>query len=282
MSSNSDVAFSEAASSLLASRFNSLDELKTVIDISYGKTINNASRVNLIYKDRGYTIKSVLTSGINQEHLSNAQNSSNLEKIKLTICAPYAIRQRENLKNILLMARRRPSIFWPGDIAFYDLAVSFEDKITSQKSAYLNYKDSSEKGYINTFNHVNAQIFITALFSENIADYIADVHERYAMPELTTGNFSPEQLSDTINYPVDNYVDLINNEIGQEIGLALKKKYNLNDKTIWSPQLLTDFLNDIQIYYIRSMNICFEPFDCDEDLVIKFSRKINAIKNTNF
>ncbi|HAV26180.1 MAG TPA: hypothetical protein DCX01_08380, partial [Bacteroidetes bacterium] len=74
---------------------------------------------------------------------------------------------------------------------------------------------------------MTAQVLITALFSKEVADYIADVHELMSMPELTTGRFSDKQLHDTLNYPVDNYVDMLNNEIGQEIGLRLKEKYNL-------------------------------------------------------
>ena len=86
-------------------------------------------------------------------------------------------------------------------------------------------EDLSEKGYLNTFNHITAQTFMTALFSEAVADFIADAHERGNLAELVTGHFSEEQLLDLQQGPVDNYVDMINNEYGQELGKALKAKY---------------------------------------------------------
>ncbi len=57
-----------------------------------------------------------------------------------------------------------------------------------------------------------------------MADYIADLHERHHLPELTTlGKFTSAQLNDFNNSPLDNYVDMINNEWGQELGKFQKQ-----------------------------------------------------------
>lgn len=102
--------------------------------------------------------------------------------------------------------------------------------INTPNLAFLSVQDSLEKGYLNTFNHVTAQAIISSFFSEDLADLIGDLHERFYLPELTTGNFKESQLTDSINNPTDNYVDIINNEIGQKIGKALKDNYKINEK----------------------------------------------------
>jgi len=138
-------------------------------------------------------------------------------------------------------------------------------------------EDLSEKGYLNTFNHVTAQAFMTSIFSEELADFIADVHERHNLPELISGNFSEAQLTDLDNGPVDNYIDLINNEWGQELGKSLREKYNISTKTRWTPELLAAYLNDIQRYYSWTFQIGFRPFKPADEMVKHFTNKINKV-----
>ena len=108
---------------------------------------------------------------------------------------------------------------------------------------------------------------------------MADLHERKNMPELTTGNFTPEQLQDTLNYPEDNYVDMINNTIGQELGLVLQKKYQLNEVKQCTPELFANYLNDVQSYLSWSMRIGFEPFSSNDEVVVRFANKLNQVLN---
>jgi hypothetical protein len=277
-----DTGYIITAKAILASRFPSLDALESIVAINYSLDGKNGSTVKLSYHNEGFSILSVLKAGLSQNDFSGAKDSSLAVKIALVMKSPYAIRERENLENIYLLARRRPNFFGAGDVAFYDLAEHFCSNINTSEFAYLTYRDHSEKGYINTFNHINAQVIITVLYSEQIADFIGDIHELAYMPELTTGRFSDEQLSDTLNYPVDNYVDLINNEIGQELGKKLKLKYCISNNTKWTPRLLADFLNDIQTHYKWSFGIGFKPVHKDNEIIIKFSEKINRIKNSSF
>ena len=162
-------------------------------------------------------------------------------------------------------------------MAFYDLARTSANNINTLDLAYKNERDSSEKGYINSFNHITGQAFVTSCFSEEMADYIADVHELHNMPELTTGKFTDEQLNDVDNNPVDNYVDMINNEWGQELGKRLKKKYGITKETLWTKELLVSYLNDIQSYYSWAFGIGISPFRINDDVVIKFADKINQV-----
>jgi hypothetical protein len=118
---------------------------------------------------------------------------------------------------------------------------------------------------------------MTSIFSEDLADFVADVHERHNLPELISGIFTPHQLNDLKDGPVDNYLDLINNEWGQELGKTLRAKYNLCRNTQWTPELLANYLNDIQSYYSWTFWIGFKPFRPDDEMVVRFAGKINKV-----
>jgi hypothetical protein len=268
---------------LLASRFNSLEHFKSEVSIEYfnvpkspdGSTEN--SSVLLSYTQDGHVLKSVLEAGVSQRDISEAKEGSVWDKVGLMFQSPYSIRNRKILRDIYILARWRAFSFGEGDVAFFDLAETAVKKINSPKTAFKTEKDSSEKGYLNSFNHITAQAFITTIHSEDIADFIADVHERKTMPELTTGKFTLKQLNDPTTYPVDNYVDMLNNEIGQELGKQLRTKYNITSTTKWTPMLLADYLNDLQAYYSWAFGIGLDPYRSDDALVIRFTDKLNTV-----
>ena len=271
---------------LLASRINSLEELKSMIQIEYfaGSSPSEAGNKNntmvlLHHCSGGININSILKAGISQTDIIKARDGDLMDRFNLVLNSPYSIAHRSELKNIYRLSRRRHDLYGFGDIAFYDLAKSAERKINSKEIAYKTYRDSSAKGYINSFNHITAQAIITSCFSEKIADFIADLHELYNMPELISGQFTESQLTELDDNPVDNYVDMINNEWGQEIGKKLKIKYSINQKTIWTPTLLANYLNDIQTYYTWAFQISMNPFKKNEEVIIKFCKKMNVLLN---
>ena len=264
------------AKALLASRFTGLEDFKNTVELSYSRK-DSSSRVIISYKSNGQLVQSTLASGITEQDIMNGKNGTFKEKASLVLQTPFGIRNRVALQKVFILARRMRFITGEKDVAFYRLAELSANKINT-RVAFTNKRDSSEKGYINTFNHITAQAIITALFSEEIADYIADCHELNAMPALTTGKFTLDQLADTLNYPVDNYVDLLNNEIGQELGKALAIKYNIDELTVWSPTLLADFLNDIHSYYKWSFGIGMDPYLSSEEDIIEYSKKLNNVR----
>jgi hypothetical protein len=97
------------------------------------------------------------------------------------------------------------------------------------------------------------------------------------MPELMTGNFTSKELTDVDFGPVDNYLDLINNEWGQKLGKVLSDKYHINQHTFWTPQLLADYLNDILSYHSWVFQIAFKPYTPEEEIVVRFARKMNTV-----
>lgn len=269
---------------LLSTRFEDLSQLKTLVSIQYDKdytTMDSAdcryTVVTLSYLSNGESLIRTMTSGIAQNDISNLQTAGYLKRAEFVLINPNIIQQRRALEKAYILARRKPAIFGPGDMSFFDLAEASFRHINTPELAYQNSRDSSEKGYINTFNHITAQAIITSFFSESLADLISDLHERQNMKEITSGRFNERQLKDTFNSPEDNYVDIINNEIGQKIGLTLKKKYNLSENSVCTPILLASYLNDIQSYYMWSLEIGLDNFRPSDEVVVKFSNKINVL-----
>lgn len=257
---------------LLLTRFNSLAELKEVVDIEYAK-----DEVVLTYKSGSREVSSVLRSGVSEDDFMRARRGGIWAKIQVSLMTPYAVVNRNNLMVIENLGRRRPWDFGKGDVAFYDLAETMVRNILPEDLATIPEKDTTEKGYLNTFNHITAQAIMTSIFSERLADFVADVHERHNMPELITGVFTEAQLTDMKDGPTDNYIDLINNEWGQELGKSLQSKYQLSTSTIWTPQLMADYLNDIQGYYSWTFGIGFTPFRTTDEIITRFAAKINLL-----
>ena len=265
---------------LLATNFKNLQDFKSVVDLSYFNASEDSciGTVRMSYENQGQTISSILSEGITQADITDAHKGSLWDKIYLVFQAPYAVIHRNELSKIFMLARRRPTIFGDNDVAFYDLALASMQNIKKDNQAFRNFRDSLEKGYINTFNHITAQALITTIYSEDIAHFVAKVHERHHMPELVSGKFSEKQLKDTVNFPTDNYVDIINNEIGQELGKYLKHKYAIDKKTQWTANLTCAFLNEVQAYYAQSFDIKIEPYSTSDSIINRFSRKIEIIK----
>jgi hypothetical protein len=257
---------------LLLTRINSFEELKEEIEIEYFHDM-----VRLKHLSDGREVTSVLKKGVSEGDFLAAQDSGFWARVRLVFRSPYSVWHRKDLRCAFALSRKRGAIFGVGDPAFYDLAETMSNHISDYDKAKMTVKDFGEKGYINTFNHFIAQSIVTSIFSERLADLIADAHERHNMPELISGEFTEEQLADLETGPTDNYLDIINNEWGQEFGKLLREKYNINRTTYWTTELLENYLNDIQVYFSWAFQIGFEPFRATDEVVIRFSNKINWV-----
>lgn len=277
--------FTPMKGALLSTRFSTFEEFLEVVDIQYYKPVPRPDFImprkpaaRLVHRSNGQEVSSFLADDISEKDFMNARDSGFIYKVWLGLNSPYTIANKDEIIGVYTLGRRRYYIFGEGDVAFFDLAETMFCNISGEDMEKLRDEDLSEKGYINTFNHITGQAFMTTLFSERLADFIADIHERYTLPELITGEFSEAQREDIKNGAVDNYVDIINNEWGQELGKKLTEKYNITWETHWTPTLLTDYLNDVQDYFSWAFQIEFKPFKASDDLVIRFADKINRIR----
>jgi hypothetical protein len=271
------------AVALLATSFDSLADFKQLVQVAYfgdstaDSAADGAAAVQLRYASNGHTVTSVLAAGVTQDDIMRAKDGGPQEQATLALRAPFSVAYRGDLQRVYTLSRRRPLQFGEGDIAFFDLGKAMVAHLDPHELARRSPRDTSEKGFVNTFNHVTAQAFITSLFSEALADFIGDTHERKNMPTLTTGRFTQAELDNKDNNPVDNYVDLLNNELGQEIGLQLATRYHIDRKTRWTPELLADYLNALQAYYSWTFQIGMRPFRPSDDMVVRFARKLNGV-----
>lgn len=269
---------------LLLSRFNSLEEFKSVVQIEYfghipgsDSIVHSKSGVRLTHHSGDKQVTCNLKPGISQLDYINARSGTFWDRARIGIISPFSVMYRADLMGVEILARRRYGMFGEGDVAFYDLAETMVHHIDEEDALLMSTKDLSEKGYLNTFNHITAQAFMTSIFSEKLAGFVSDVHERYYTPELITGMFTEDQIADMEEGPVDNYLDMINNEWGQELGKVLREKYDISRKTHWTPELLANYLNDVQSYNTWAFQIGFKPFRATDDLVIRYSYKINKV-----
>lgn len=270
---------------LLLSRFDSLSELFRVVEVGYGREFSplfppgySKPYVKLTHRSGGRKVTGTLRMGVSEGDFANARDGGIQERLALLIRSPYAVLVRKDLQRVYALSRWRDNYYGEGDIAFFNLAETMTEHISGYDRQKLPKREFGEKGYINTFNHLVAQAFMTTLFSERLAEFVADAHERHHMPELITGNFSPAQINDIETGPTDNYLDMVNNEWGQEIGKALKAKYKITKGTTWTPALVRDYLNDIQKYCEHAFQIGFAPFSASEEVVIRFSMKIESVR----
>jgi hypothetical protein len=268
---------------LLGTRITSFEEIKTIIQIEYENgpiaadstaPVNSWVRVRHCSYDR--EVISVLEKGTTEGDLMKAKDAI-LPRFSVLFGSPYAVMNRRDLDKVFMLSRIIPFSFGVDDVAFFDIAKALVKNINTPDLAFKNTRDSTEKGYLNTFNHITAQAIVTSCFSEELADFVADIHERDRHPELITGIFTQAQIADLENGPVDNYVDIVNNEWGQEIGKQLKVKYGINRATNWTPELLANYLNDMQAYYIWAFQIGFKPFRPEDKVVRVFANKIKTV-----
>jgi len=269
---------------LLGTRFKSLEALKSIIQIEYEAGATNSDSivpknclVRLRHCSNGSEVVSTLENGTSQGDILKARHGTFGDRCAILFHCPYAVMSRKDLGRANTLSRWRPQWFGEGDQAFFDIAKLMAGNINTPEMAFIYPKDSTEKGYLNTFNHITSQAFITSCFSEDLADFIGDAHERDQHPELITGKFTEKQLKDLADGPVDNYVDIINNKWGQELGKQLKAKYQINPETKWTPELLANYLNDLQAYYTWAFQIGFEPFRPENEALLRFSKKMDAI-----
>jgi len=260
---------------LLSTRFDSYEEFKKEVRIKYHESTRSC--VELIQHSGDQKLVSKLCEGLKESDILKANNGNLIDKINLMVKSPYFVANRYEMLKIWLLSRNRPTYFGNGDVAFYNVAVAMQNNIRKEAIDNLQIEDLSEKGFINTFNHVTSQAFMTALYGEQLADFIADTHERNKLPELITGRFSEDQINDLDEGPLDNYIDVINNEWGQELGKMLRIKYGIDRYTVWDERLMASFLNDLQSHFTWSLDIEMKAFSENDPLVYKFATKINKI-----
>ena len=152
-----DIAFDKTGSAVICT-----DGNKRVMNFDLGG--EKDAEVLLRHCSHGREVISELHSGISQDDIADARDGDYGDQLALILSAPYAVANRMDLNKVYTLARWKPQLFGEGDVAFYDLARTSVNNINTLDLAYKNERDSSEKGYINSFNHITGQAFVTSCF----------------------------------------------------------------------------------------------------------------------
>src|SRR5687768_2841509 len=141
MSSDSSmkVTYKIIKGALLSTRFNSLEELKTVVQIEYfnnntatDSVIHKGCKVRLSHCSSGREVIGVLVAGVTQGDIYKALYSENVvDRFSLLFSSPYAIGKRKDLEKIYTISRWRPEWFGEGDLAFFDIAKASVENINT-------------------------------------------------------------------------------------------------------------------------------------------------------
>lgn len=241
--------------------------------------IDDQPQVSLSCRARDKEVVSILKPGVSEADFNKARDNGFWARVNLAFKSPFVVYHQQDLIRTEILGRRRYFMFGRGDIAFYDLASKMVSNICPEDTLQMSREMLGEKGFLNTFNHVVAQAFMTTLFSEDIADFVADVHERNTMPSLITGKFTEQQRNDIYNGAADNYLDMINNEWGQWLGYKLRQQFFNSEEQYWTPTLMAAYLNELQSYHSEVFQICFNPFRETDDIVVRFTDKINRTRS---
>ena len=94
---------------LLTTRFNSLEDLKTIIQIEYGT--ENDPYVRLSHSSNGQKVISLLTPGVSEGDFVRARVGSVWDRVVLGLSSPYAVTNRKDLLRVLFLGRRRYNRF---------------------------------------------------------------------------------------------------------------------------------------------------------------------------
>jgi len=176
---------------LLSTRFQSLDELREVLDISYSSVshhpyiVNDQTQVVRVYhRSAGSEVCSILKAGMSERELSYAQRNGFSSKLLIAVSSWKTLGSRHELSCIFDLAKKRKALYGESDVAFFHLAEEMACHIDAHDAARLPLGDFTEKGFLNTFNHRTAQANLTTPFSADFAIFVAELHERKTLPEL--------------------------------------------------------------------------------------------------
>lgn len=140
-------------------------------------------------------------------------------------------------------------------LSFGEIARDFtENTLNRDRDLYQSEKLK------NAYKHVLAQSLVTVLFGEDVAELSSKIHERHQLKEWN-GLDEVDQI--------DTYVDLINNQWGQQFGQELKVELGITDDTVWTSELTAQYLNGMQQKLTESMGSEFGSEYSAEDQYVK-------------
>jgi hypothetical protein len=136
-----------------------------------------------------------------------------------------------------------------------------------------NTFERTQEAIANMFLHVFGQAIITTIWGRDAADFAGDIHERDQPALIVGGTFT----SKTERQAIDNYCDMVNNIHGQAWGELASKSLGVDGDTVWTPELLTQYVNMLQALITGSFGWKTSYFQPSHPEIIKFTATLNEV-----
>ena len=121
------------------------------------------------------------------------------------------------------------------------------------------------------FLHVFGQAIITTIWGRDAADFAGDIHERDQPALIVGGTFTKK----TEDQAIDNYCDMVNNIHGQAWGEQLSQSLGVDGDTVWTPEILTQYVNMMQALITGSFGWKTNYFQATHPEIVKFAATLN-------
>lgn len=131
--------------------------------------------------------------------------------------------------------------------------------------------EATNEAIPNMFLHVFGQAIITTIWGRDAADFAGDIHERDQPALIVGGTFTKKTEAQAI----DNYCDMVNNIHGQAWGEQLSKSLGVDGDTVWTPEILTQYVNMMQALITGSFGWKTNYFQPTHPELVKFAATLN-------
>jgi len=251
---------------LLASNYKTLDDLKKDVAIEYGDgyvMVRHGGRENYL-KMSTFTQKEVTEA---RDAWDKGDKSKAGKLLGKNLSLAWDLKDNEDaMHGIFTLGQKNPEGVTLNTVA---KAMLGNLKGNASKSA------GEQEALKSMFLHVHGQALITSLWGSQVADISGDIHER-DQEALITGKFEG-MSSQQMNGVIDNYVDLVNNMYGQDLGERLKDQFKITKETKWTDQLTADYFTAVQDYLGETHGLTFKNFDTNSKEVKAFTRLLNGL-----
>jgi hypothetical protein len=130
---------------------------------------------------------------------------------------------------------------------------------------------ATQEAIPNMFLHVFGQALITTIWGRDAADFAGDIHERDQPALIVGGTFTRK----TELQAIDNYCDMVNNIHGQAWGELASKSLGVDGDTVWTADILTQYVNLLQALITGSFGWKTNYFQPTHPEIVKLAATLN-------
>ena len=263
---------------LVATNYKSIKSLKKILYIKY----YNDKSFSISYIVNGMIIEHRFSKGYADNELAIIRNSDLGTQAKSILSEPLLVIYKSALETMFICAYTKEN-----EAKTSMLAISFE---IAKKLKISNFLKTDDRALPNTIRHILSGVVLSMFHGEDSVNFVMDIHERHKKIDngvifdidecefLRTGKFKNAEEEKSA---IDNYIDIINNQIGGKLGSKLRNKYQkiINNTNGWTLEESANFLNDFLYYLKQSLKYDYNEFKTTEEIVKKVAVLFTQVKH---